>query len=133
MSALSTIRQLDYTIIFARDLPRMRRFYENVMRFPIHQELGPSWIAYRVGSNILALTERGLMFDDAPPPLGALSVQLAFRVSPQDVARCDAELRAVGVEPISPPEDRRPEHAGQHAQDGPLPHPLHDESAARRA
>jgi lactoylglutathione lyase len=106
MSALATIRQLDYTVLFARDLPRMRRFYEDVMRFPIHQELGASWIAYRVGSNVLALTERGLMFDDAPPPPGALSAQLAFRVSPQDVDRCAAELSAAGVEPISPPQDR---------------------------
>ena len=78
---------------------------KNVMRFPIHQELGPSWIAYRVGSNVLALTERGLMFEDAPPPRGALSVQLAFRVALSDVDRCDAELRAAGVEPVSPPQD----------------------------
>ena len=44
MTALESIRQLDYTVIFARDLPRMRRFYEDVMRFPIHQELGASWV-----------------------------------------------------------------------------------------
>lgn len=106
MSALATIRQLDYTVIFARDLRRMRRFYEDVLRFPVHQELGPSWIAYRVGSNVLALTERGLMFEDAPPPSGALSVQLAFRVSPGDVDRCDAELRAAGIEPVSPPQNQ---------------------------
>ena len=97
MTALESIRQLDYTVLFARDLPRMRRFYEDVMRFPIHQELGPRWIAYRVGSNTLALTERGLMFDDAPPTPGALSVQLAFRVSPPDVDRCAAELAAAGI------------------------------------
>jgi lactoylglutathione lyase len=97
MTALDTIRQLDYTIIFARDLPRMRRFYEDVMRFALHHELGPKWVAYRVGSNILTLTERGLMFDDPAPPAGALSVQLAFRVAPADVARCAAELDAAGV------------------------------------
>ena len=106
MSALATIRQLDYTIIFARNLPRMRRFYEDVMQFPILHELGPSWIAYRVGSNVLAITERGLMFDDAPTPLGALSVQLAFRVSPGDVDRCAAELRQTGIELISAPQDQ---------------------------
>lgn len=106
MSALATIRQLDYTIIFARNLPRMRRFYEDVMRFPILHELGPSWIAYRVGSNVLAITERGLMFDDAPTPLGALSAQLAFRVSPGDVDRCGAELRQMGIELISAPQDQ---------------------------
>jgi catechol 2,3-dioxygenase-like lactoylglutathione lyase family enzyme len=106
VSALATIRQLDYTVIFARDLPRMRRFYEDVMRFPIYQEFGSSWIAYRVGSNVLALTERGLIFDDAPTPSGALSLQLAFRVAPGDVDRCNAELRAAGVTPVSPPQDQ---------------------------
>ena len=106
MTALESIRQLDYTILFARDLPRMRRFYEGVMRFPIHQELGPQWIAYRVGSNILTLTERGLMFDDAPTPIGALSVQLAFRVAPADVEQVAAELSGAGVAIESGPTDQ---------------------------
>ena len=97
MPALSAIRQLDYTVIFARDFQRMRTFYENVMRFPVHQELGPSWIAYRVGSNVLALTERGLMFQDPPTPSGALSLQLAFRVGPADLERCAMELESAGV------------------------------------
>lgn len=106
MSALTAIRQLDYTVIFARDLPRMRRFYEDVMRFEIHHELGPKWIAYRVGSNLLALTQRGLLFDDPAPPDGALSLQLAFRVSPGDVVRCAEELVAAGVPLVAPPEDQ---------------------------
>jgi catechol 2,3-dioxygenase-like lactoylglutathione lyase family enzyme len=76
------------------------------MRFPIHQELGASWVAYRVGSNILALTERGLLFHDTPTPSGALSLQLAFRVAPGDVDHCDVELRAAGIEPVSKPEDQ---------------------------
>ena len=106
MSALESIRQLDYAVIFARDLPRMRRFYEDVMRFPIHQELGASWIAYRVGSNILALTERGLIFNDPAPPAGALSLQVAFRVGRSDVDRCAAELVAAGVAIELPPTDQ---------------------------
>jgi catechol 2,3-dioxygenase-like lactoylglutathione lyase family enzyme len=35
MQALSHIRQIDYTVIFARDLHAMRHFYENVMEFPL--------------------------------------------------------------------------------------------------
>lgn len=97
MVGLSAIRQLDYTVIFARDMARMRRFYAEVMRFPIEHELGPQWITFRVGSNMLALTERGLMFNDASPDIGTLSVQLAFRVSPADVARCAEELVQAGV------------------------------------
>jgi catechol 2,3-dioxygenase-like lactoylglutathione lyase family enzyme len=40
MNALSRIRNIDYTVIFARDMPAMRRFYEEVMRFPIDSEPG---------------------------------------------------------------------------------------------
>ena len=73
------IRSIDYTVIYARQMPDMRDFYGNTLGFPLHRELGPQWVEYRVGSNILALTERGLIFDDPSPPVGVLSLQLAFR------------------------------------------------------
>ena len=56
-------------------MQRMRHFYGTVLGFPVLNELGPQWIAYRVGSTTLALTERGLMFDDAPTPAGMLSLK----------------------------------------------------------
>jgi lactoylglutathione lyase len=106
MSALRQIRNLDYTVIFARDMKSMRNFYENVLKFPINNELGPQWIAYRVGSCILALTERGLIFNDEPTPAGALSLQLAFRVPPAAVDACAKELEAAGVKIELPPTDQ---------------------------
>ena len=51
------IRSLDYTVIFARQMPVMREFYGTVLGFPLHRELVAKWIEYRVGANILALTE----------------------------------------------------------------------------
>ena len=105
-SPLSRIRHLDYTIIFARNLPAMRRFYERVMAFSIYRELGPRWIEYRVGASLLALTERGLVFDDPPPPAGALSLQLAFRVTRQEVDACADALRARGVDIAKAPADQ---------------------------
>ena len=58
---LRAIRALDYTVIFARDLDAMRRFYTEVMRFEVYFELGGgSWVELRVGSNILALTRPGV-------------------------------------------------------------------------
>ena len=33
-SPFQAIRAIDYTVIFARDMPAMRRFYEDVLRFP---------------------------------------------------------------------------------------------------
>lgn len=105
MSALSQIRQIDYTVLFARDFPAMRQFYEEVMGFALARKLSDRWFEYQIGSTILALTTRGGRFDDAPPPPGALSVQLAFRVPPPAVAACAAELEAKGITLVSPPTD----------------------------
>jgi catechol 2,3-dioxygenase-like lactoylglutathione lyase family enzyme len=105
-TALGRIRGLDYTVIIARDMPAMRRFYEDVMRFPVERELGPTWIEYRIGSNILTLARPHITKDDAPTPKGAASLQLAFRVPPPDVSRCEEELRAAGVAIVSPATDQ---------------------------
>jgi catechol 2,3-dioxygenase-like lactoylglutathione lyase family enzyme len=100
------IRSLDYTVIFARQMTVMREFYGTVLGFPLHRELGAKWIEYRVGANILALTERGAIFDDPSPPVGALSLQLAFRVAPSEVANCASTLKERGVSIISGPTDQ---------------------------
>lgn len=102
MSPLKQIRQIDYTVIFARDLPAMRLFYETVMEFAVSRELSETWIEYRIGSTILALTKRGGLFDDAPTPPGALSLQLAFRVDPETVADCARLLAERGVDLVYP-------------------------------
>ncbi len=38
------IRSLDYTVIFARQMPAMREFYGAVLGFPLHRELSRRWI-----------------------------------------------------------------------------------------
>ncbi|WP_188475706.1 VOC family protein [Primorskyibacter flagellatus] len=106
MNALSNIRAIDYTIIFARDMVAMRAFYQDVMGFPVRAELGPQWVEYTVGSQILALTERGMMWNDRPTPEGQLSLQLAFRVTPDQVAACAAELEAKGIALAAPVTDQ---------------------------
>ena len=58
MTALGTIRSVDYTAIYVRDMAKMRAFYRDVMGFPVERELGEAWIEHRVGSNILALADR---------------------------------------------------------------------------
>ena len=88
MNALSHIRQIDYTVIFARDMPRMQAFYSGIMGFPVLRKLGDGWIEFGVGSNRLALTAYGLIFNDEPPVRGALSMQMAFRVPPAEVEKC---------------------------------------------
>ena len=100
------IRSLDYTVIFARQMTAMRDFYGTVLGLPVQRELTPRWIEYRIGSSVLALTERGAMFDDPSPPIGVLSVQIAFRVSPEEVALCATTLKERGVKIVSGPTDR---------------------------
>jgi lactoylglutathione lyase len=100
------IRNLDYTVIFARNMSAMREFYGTTLGFPQHKALGSQWIEYRIGANILALTERGVLFDDPAPPVGALSLQLAFRVAPSEVATCATTLKERGVSILSGPTDQ---------------------------
>lgn len=100
------IRSLDYTVIFARQMAKMRDFYEHTMGFALHRELSPRWVEFRIGANILALTEPGGRFEDPAPPAGTLSLQLAFRVAPLEVDTCAATLAERGVEIISPPTDQ---------------------------
>jgi lactoylglutathione lyase len=106
MTALHHIRHLDYTILFARDMEAMRDFYGSVMEFEVNRDLNRGWIEYRVGSNLLALTEHGVMFNDAKPPKGALLAQLAFRVTREQVDECAEALIAKGIKLESAPTDQ---------------------------
>jgi catechol 2,3-dioxygenase-like lactoylglutathione lyase family enzyme len=106
MSAFKAIRAIDYSVIFVRDMAAMRRFYEDVLGFPMVRELSPRWFEYRVGGNTLALAMPGLTAGDAPTPQGSASLQLAFKVSRPEVDQCAGELVKKGVALVSPPTDR---------------------------
>ena len=104
---MRAIRALDYTILFARDMAAMRRFYSEVMRFELFSVFrGESWIEYRVGANILALCRPGGHVSDQVLPLGQASVQLAFRVLRDEVDAAEAALRAEGIAILSPAQDQ---------------------------
>jgi lactoylglutathione lyase len=106
MDTALPLRSLDYTVIYVRQMARMRAFYEQTLRLPLHRELSPRWIEFRIGSTILALAVPGGRFNDPAPPIGALSLQLAFRVAPHEVAVCAETLAARGVEGLSGPTDQ---------------------------
>lgn len=106
MDAALPIRSLDYAVIYARRMSVMREFYERTLGLPVHRELSIRWIEFRIGSAILALAEPGGRFNDAAPPLGALSVQVAFRVAPSEVALCAQTLASRGVADLSGPDDQ---------------------------
>ena len=105
-SPLRAIRNMDYVIVFARDMKPMRRFYADIMQFPIYRDVHPSWVEYRIGGTLLALTERGFVFNDAATPQGALSLQLAFRVTRTEVDACAESLRKSGVAIVGEPTDQ---------------------------
>jgi len=107
MSAFKSIRAIDYTVLFVRDMAAMRRFYEDVLGFALTRELSPRWREYQIGANTLALAMPGPMTAGDPPmPNGSAALQLAFKVSPAEVDQCADELAKHGVEIVSPPTDR---------------------------
>ena len=67
-SAFKAIRAIDYTVIFVRDMAAMRRFYEDILGFPLLRELSPGWIEYQIGGNTLALARPSRTAADAPTP-----------------------------------------------------------------
>jgi catechol 2,3-dioxygenase-like lactoylglutathione lyase family enzyme len=105
-SAFQAIRAIDYTVIFARNMGAMRRFYEDILQFTLQRELSPDWIEYRVGGNTLALARPRRTAADAPTPNGTASLQLAFKVSVREVNQCADELVRQGVALLSPPTDQ---------------------------
>ena len=102
-SPFHSIRALDYTVILVRDMAAMRRFYEDVLCFPMTRELSAGWIEYQIGGNTLALSWPGRTAKDAPVPAGSAALQLAFKVAAEDVDRCADELARHGVELLEPP------------------------------
>jgi catechol 2,3-dioxygenase-like lactoylglutathione lyase family enzyme len=105
-SPFQAIRSIDYTVVFVRDMAAMRRFYEQVLCFPLSRELSPGWIEYRIGGNTLALARPSRTAADAPTPAGSASLQLAFRVTRSEVDQCADELVRHGVALLSPPTDQ---------------------------
>jgi catechol 2,3-dioxygenase-like lactoylglutathione lyase family enzyme len=105
-SAFQAIRAIDYTVIFARDMAAMRRFYEDILGFPLLRELSPGWIEYGLGGNTLALATPSKTAADVPTPTGSASLQLAFKVSAPEVDQCADELLRQGVDLLSPPTDQ---------------------------
>ena len=100
---LKSIRHLDYVVLLCHDLPCMKEFYHYIMGFPIHLET-ESWIEMSIGSILLALSKRDRPFVGPLISNGSASVQLAFRVSPQEVQSCYEELLEKQVEIVQAPQ-----------------------------
>jgi catechol-2,3-dioxygenase len=99
---LKSIRNLDYVVLLCDDILAMKRFYHEVMGFPIYGDRG-SWIEMRVGSVLLTLRYRGRPYDGPSFQPHSAALQLAFRVTPAEVDTCYTELCEQGVEIVEPP------------------------------
>lgn len=104
--SLKAIHTLDYTILLCGKMQETRAFYRDVMGFPIELDR-ENWVSFRIGASLLTLRPRGRSAagDDGQAVPGSASVQLAFRVPPNLVDACHAELLAKGVPILRPPTD----------------------------
>ena len=105
-TGFDAIRNLDYTIILCDDVNAMREFYTTVLEFNVNHETPGTWVALQVGSSLLTLRPRNRPYDGPKPPMQSASLQLAFRVPPQDVDRAYATLKRLGIAVIEPPKDQ---------------------------
>jgi catechol-2,3-dioxygenase len=92
--------KLEYAVLLAADLERLRGFYVGTLGLPVRSET-PSWIELgSPGSAILALRPRDRPYDgDAGGGAGA---QIAFNVPLEELAGHEARLRVQGVEIVEP-------------------------------
>src|SRR5437867_4280402 len=98
---LTNIHTLDYVILLCEDLALMKTFYHETLGFPIERDWD-DWIEMRLGAVLLTLRTRGRPYD-GPKYSASAGVQLAFRVEPQEVDTCYAELIRKQVEIIEAP------------------------------
>lgn len=104
--SLKDIHNCDYVVLLCRNMAETRRFYEDVMGFPVEHD-SETWVSFRVGATLLTLRPRGASpaGDDGPATPGSAAVQLAFRVPPPAIDTCHAELIAKGMPIARPPTD----------------------------
>lgn len=104
--SLSEIHSLDHTVILCGNMLETRAFYRDIMKFALEVDR-ENWVSFRVGATLLTLRPRGkwAVCDDGDAVPGAVAVQLAFRVPPQAVDVCHAELEQKGVEILRAPTD----------------------------
>ncbi len=105
-SGIGAIRNLDYAIIICKDIEVMRSFYREVMQFEIFRETPGQWVEFKVGSSLLTLRPRNRPYDGSAVLADSASLQLAFRVPPNDIDIAFEALKAEGVQIIEPPKDQ---------------------------
>ncbi len=102
---LTAVQALTYVIVLCDDLPRMKAFYCDLFGFTLDSESDTS-LALRAGGVLLGLRKRTRDYDGAGVRADLPGVQLAFRVSPEEVDRSYQQLLEKGVKILEPPTDQ---------------------------
>lgn len=102
------LHTLDYVILLCEDVGAMKAFYHEVLGFPIERDW-EGWMELRAGAILLTLRQRGRPYD-GQISRGAAGVQLAFRVTPQEVEAWYADLLQKRVDILEPPQDKEYGH-----------------------
>ena len=102
---LKDIQQLDYVILLCEDLAGMKRFYQELLDFPVVAER-EDVLALKAGAVTFCLRRRTRHYDGQSAGPNSPGVQIAFRVPTGQVDACHAELQARGVTILDPPTDQ---------------------------
>jgi len=81
---LASVQQLVYVIVLCENIERMKAFYRKLSTFPVESE-SETTLSLRAGSLLLALRKRTRDYDGRDGGAQFTGVQLAFRVSRDDV------------------------------------------------
>jgi glyoxylase I family protein len=104
---LSPLPTLDQVVLICANLDETRRFYQDVIGFPVIRDLGPSGVELLAGPSILTLRPRGRDYDGTAPAPDAASVQLAFRMERDAIDASHEVFRERRVPVLEPPADQR--------------------------
>ncbi len=102
---LESIESLSYVIVLCEDIDRMKAFYKDVFNFPVETD-SPTDLSLRAGPVMLALRKRTRDYDGQGTSAGSPGLQIAFRVAPELVEPCHAQLVKKGVTILDPPTDQ---------------------------
>lgn len=102
---LKPVSELTYTILLCDDIEAMKRFYRELFPFEVRGE-SETGLSFRAGGLLFSLRQRTRDYDGRGPRIDVPGVQLAFRVAPDEVDTCYAELVERGVRIAEPVADQ---------------------------
>ena len=102
---LQSVTALTYSIVLCDDIELMKSFYRQLLPFPVVSETDTS-LSLDAGGVLLGLRLRERDYDGRGGGTVSPGVQLAFLVSPAEVADCHQQLLEHDIPILEPPTDQ---------------------------